>query len=144
MIHYELQCDNGHNFDGWFPGSAAFESQCAAGQIECPRCGTSEVSRALMAPAVGRGAAPPAPPSEPAKPPAAPRAELVSALQKVRELVERNCDYVGADFADQATRMHRGEIAARGIYGETSEIEADTLRDDGVPITSVPWVPRAH
>jgi hypothetical protein len=142
MIHYDLQCAGGHHFDGWFPGSEAFDSQCAAGQVECPRCGTAAVSRALMAPAVSRRAVAASPRKQP-KPAVPAPAELVSALQRVREVVERTCDYVGADFAEQAGQMHRGEIEVRGIYGETSAADAEMLHDDGVPITRVPWLPRA-
>ena len=54
MIHYELQCADGHGFDGWFPGSAAFESQAERGLLSCPICGSAQVRRGLMAPAVPR------------------------------------------------------------------------------------------
>ena len=53
MIHYDLRCaEAGHEFDGWFRDSATFETQAAAGQIECPVCASRQVVRALMAPAV--------------------------------------------------------------------------------------------
>ena len=56
MIHYTLRCDNGHEFDGWFKDSAAFDRQAKRGLVECPGCGATRVSRALMAPAIGAGA----------------------------------------------------------------------------------------
>jgi hypothetical protein len=141
MIHYALRCDEGHGFDGWFPGSTAFENQCGAGLIECPHCGSVTVERALMAPALSRGAVEvlPAEPKATEKPPA----EVVAALQRLREAVERNCDYVGANFAETATQMHRGEIEMRAIYGETSEAEAEALREEGVQVGRIPWVRRA-
>jgi hypothetical protein len=141
MIHYALRCQDGHGFDGWFAGSAAFDRQCDAGLVECPQCGSVKVERALMAPALGRGAVEVLPP-EPKradKPPA----EMIAALQRLREAVERHCDYVGPEFAETATRMHRGEIETRAIYGETSAAEAEALRAEGVPVGRIPWVRRA-
>ncbi|MEM8855042.1 MAG: DUF1178 family protein [Pseudomonadota bacterium] len=54
MIHYALRCTSGHQFDGWFPSSTAFEAQQERGLLTCPECGTNEVERALMSPALGR------------------------------------------------------------------------------------------
>ena len=51
MIHYQLRCSQQHEFDGWFPSSAAFDRQAGAGLVECPHCGDVKVARALMAPA---------------------------------------------------------------------------------------------
>jgi hypothetical protein len=162
MIHYQLRCENGHGFDGWFRDSAAFEAQARAGLLECPSCASTKVERALMAPAIpkkgrpARNATPEAPP-EPATPgarrPAAPLpappsamaarmpAELRALLARLRAEVERTCDYVGRDFAEEARKMHRGESDRRGIYGETSPEEAEALREEGVEFASLPWVP---
>lgn len=136
MIHYALQCDAGHAFDGWFATSTAFDAQVAAHQLECPRCASVAVSRALMAPAIAR-------PAPPALPPLSLPAEMRAVLQKLREVVEQHCDDVGPDFAEQARRMHQGEIESRAIYGQTTEDEAEQLHDDGVPFGRLPWVPRA-
>jgi hypothetical protein len=64
-------------------------------------------------------------------------------LQRVRAEVERNCDYVGGQFADEARRIHRGESDRRGIYGEASPADAEALADEGIEISRIPWVPRA-
>ncbi|WBV44464.1 DUF1178 family protein [Pseudoroseomonas cervicalis] len=160
MIHYQLRCDQDHGFDGWYKDSAAFEKLAAAGLIDCPVCGSDKVQRALMAPAIARTRPAEAPP--PAEPPAAPPAaaqnpppgapqaaagpmpaQLVALLQRMRAEVEKNCDYVGRDFAEEARRMHRGESERRGIYGETSDAEAEALNEEGIDIARLPWVPRA-
>nr|WP_307140196.1 DUF1178 family protein [Pseudoroseomonas cervicalis] len=160
MIHYQLRCDQDHGFDGWYKDSAAFEKLAAARLIDCPVCGSDKVQRALMAPAIARtrDAAPPpaeapaaAPPAAPpAPPPGAPQAaagpmpaQLVALLQRMRAEVEKSCDYVGSDFAEEARRMHRGESERRGIYGETSDAEAEALNEEGIDIARLPWVPRA-
>ena len=50
MIKYQLICEKGHEFEGWFQSSDAFSEQCAAGFLSCPICETVNVRRALMAP----------------------------------------------------------------------------------------------
>jgi hypothetical protein len=152
MIHYTLQCSKAHEFDGWFANSAAFDSQAERGLVECPVCGDVTITRGLMAPAVGKKSNAVA---VPAKAPAALGNGAMAvtgdkipdhvraALQKLRAEVERNCDYVGPDFADEARRIHAGESEARGIYGETTSEQAESLAEDGIAVARIPWIPRA-
>ena len=161
MIRYELRCDQAHEFDGWFKDSAAFDKLAAAGLVECPHCGPTKVAKRLMAPAIpkkGRPASnakaealpapvaasptpPPSPPALPAAALAAMPAELRAMLRHMRTEIEKNCDYVGADFAEEARKIHHGETEARGIFGEASEDEAEALREEGIEIARIPWVP---
>jgi hypothetical protein len=157
MIHYQLQCDQDHEFDGWFNDSAGFEKQAKRGLIECPTCGATKVRRALMAPAVATRDTPdPTPPVkvpvQQVLPPASPPgpqpglpmpARMIAMLQRMRAEVEKNCDYVGPSFAEEARKIHRGEAEQRGIYGETTPDEAEALAEDGIEIHSIPWVPPA-
>jgi len=154
MIHYALRCDAAHAFDGWFRDSATFEKMAARGLVDCPTCGSTRVERALMAPAIGAGAkgkgraaaqAAPMPadaaPAAPAKAASGPMpAQMVAMLQKLRAEVERNCDYVGPRFAEEARRIHDGEAEARGIYGEATADEAAALKEDGIGFETIPWV----
>jgi hypothetical protein len=57
--------------------------------------------------------------------------------------VERNCDYVGDQFAEEARRIHAGDSEKRGIYGETTPEQAEALAEDGIAVARIPWVPRA-
>ena len=152
MIHYQLRCDQDHEFDGWFNGSSGFESQAARGLIECPVCASTRVDRALMAPAVSTRDAPdpkpPVPvPTQQVLPPAGmPQgakmpARLVAMLRQMRAEVEKNCDYVGPNFAEEARKIHHGEVDPHGIYGETTPDEAESLADEGIAIHSIPWIP---
>jgi hypothetical protein len=150
MIHYQLRCSESHGFDGWFNDSASFEKQAKRGLIECPECGSTDVERALMAPSLAKRESLPIP--APAAEPSAAAAEktavrvpaqMLAMLQRMRSEVEKNCDYVGPNFADQARAMHRGEVEAKPIYGETSEEQAESLADEGIAVAKIPWVPRA-
>jgi hypothetical protein len=146
MIHYQLRCDAAHEFDGWFPNSEGFESQAGRGLVVCPVCADTHVTRALMSPGIPRKGERRPQPAEPA--PATPTAggalpdAVRAALQLLRQEVEANCDYVGADFAEEARRIHHGETDRRGIYGESSKAEAEALADEGIDIARIPWVRR--
>jgi hypothetical protein len=149
MIHYQVQCSEGHGFDGWFASAESFDTQARRGLLQCPVCGDTKVARALMAPAVpkkGRTARP-APSTEPPRQVAvAPERmpdHVRARLQRMRAEVERHCDYVGGNFAEEARRIHAGESEARGIYGETTPEEAEALAEDGIEVARIPWVPRA-
>jgi hypothetical protein len=154
MIHYQLRCAAEHEFDGWFASSASFDAQASRGLVECPACGSGQVERALMAPAVPKKGRPARvrrkpEPQEGAR--LAPKAvasdglpdHVRATLQKLRAEVERNCDYVGEAFADEARRIHKGEADARSIYGEATPDEAEALAEEGIEVAKIPWVPRA-
>jgi hypothetical protein len=149
MIHYNLRCDEGHEFDSWFNNSASFEKQAKRGLLECPHCGSPKVDRALMTPNVPRKgritADKPTPPVPqiPAKVADRLPDDVRAMLQKLRAEVEKNCDYVGPEFAEEARRIAKGETDPRGIYGETTPEEAETLAEEGIDIARIPWVPRA-
>ena len=135
MIRYALQCEHGHDFEGWFGASSDFEEQSARGLLECPVCGSKAVSKAIMAPAVsgtkaqGGGPAGPAPDA---------REMMMQAAQAVRRHVEDNFDYVGDAFAREARAIHEGKSEDRGIYGEASGSEVKKLIEDGVPVAPLP------
>ncbi|HEV7457992.1 MAG TPA: DUF1178 family protein [Roseococcus sp.] len=158
MIRFSLRCAEAHEFESWFKDGAAYDRMSAAGLVECPICGDTHVTKALMAPAIrkapgvkGRAEAPAAVPAKPqATPPAAPSgrvaagplpAQMLALLQRMRAEVEKNCDYVGPDFAEEARRIHQGEAEARGIYGEATEEETEALREEGIEVARLPWVP---
>jgi hypothetical protein len=161
MIHYDLRCGDGHEFDGWFKSSAAFDTQALAGLVECPVCAGTSVMRALMTPRLSKGTAAPAEPApapEPkpdqAKAVVAPEAMAVggapalpdqvrAVLQRIRAEVEQKCDYVGTRFAEEARAMHSGDSKRRSIYGETTPDQAEALAEEGIDVARIPWVPRA-
>lgn len=154
MIRFSLRCDNGHEFDSWFKDGAAHARMVEAGLVDCPACGDTRITKALMAPAIpkkGRKPRPPAAPPPAATPePEAPRlaagpmpAQIVALLQRMRSEVEKSCENLGKDFAREARRIHEGDAEPRGIYGEATEAETEALREDGIEVARLPWVPRA-
>ena len=143
MILFNLRCARDHVFEGWFRNGDAYEAQAAAKKVSCPVCGSRKIEKAPMAPRIGKGVskddgAPAAPPAETSEK----AAQLMQALRELRSKVEAESDFVGDRFAEEARRIHYGEVETRSIYGQTSDEEADALRDEGVPFSRIPWLPR--
>lgn len=150
MIHYQLRCADGHDFEGWFRDSTAFEDQSRRGLLTCPHCGAIKVERALMAPSLRTSRSrdrQPEPSPETGSVAMLPD-ELRATLQRLRAEVERHCDDVGDGFAEAARRMHDRKAASgeatRGIYGQTTEPEREALAEEGIEVTRIPWLPRAE
>ena len=133
MILFTLRCAHGHEFEGWFRDGDGFEAQQKAGEIACPECGQTAVEKAVMAPRLGR--------SRETPPPISP-VQFRAALLEMRQQIETHCDYVGNRFAEEARRIHYGEINPHVIYGEASEDESRELTDEGISFGRIPWVPQ--
>jgi hypothetical protein len=135
MIRYALACGAGHDFEGWFGGSDDFDAQSARGLVSCPACGSPEVRKQIMAPAVvtskGKAETTPGPSRE----------MMMEMANQVRRHVEDNFDNVGDAFAREARAIHEGRSEERGIYGEATLREARELLEDGVPVAPLPQVP---
>ena len=138
MIRYDLICANGHAFDAWFSDSAGYERQAEAGLVECPVCGSADVQKRLMAPALAS--------SNRSATPAAdhPLLEHTRAASKLlRELhahVRRHADYVGRAFPEEA-RKRALEEDARPIWGEASREEVRELTEEGISVLPLPPLP---
>jgi hypothetical protein len=133
MILFELRCSAEHHFEAWFRDGATYDRQAAAGGISCPECGDTRIRKALMAPrlAKARGTALDA---------QAAAGELRKALVDLKRQVQANCHYVGAEFPEEARKIHYGDSEARPIYGEATPEQARDLEDEGVAVARIPWV----
>lgn len=145
MKVFNLQCEHGHGFEGWFGSEEDYRSQTDRGLLSCPVCETHTIQRMPSAPRLSLGAA-----TEPAPLPVQSPA-MVDAWastpehQKVQELwmnavrhVLSNTEDVGARFAEEARRIHYGEIEHRNIRGQTTPDEMRALNDEGVEVFSLP------
>jgi hypothetical protein len=156
VIRYSLVCERRHAFESWFASSAAYDKQVARGLVACPTCGSPQVEKAIMAPALGRGVkkkgAARETPAEAAPAEAAPEAapvamiseherELRTKLKELRDHLVKNADNVGRKFPEEARRMHYGEIDHRSIYGEASPEDAKALHEEGIEFHPLPRLP---
>ena len=133
MIKYNLKCENNHNFDAWFSDSSNFEEQNKKNLILCPKCNSTKIEKNIMAPNIG---------SKKQSYTNALKTEknYEKIIRNVRKHVEKNFDYVGDKFADEARAIHYGEKEEREIYGETSVEEAVDLIEEGVNVSPIPGV----
>ena len=135
MIKYRLICGADHEFEGWFRDSADYDFQAGNGLLDCPSCGSGEIRKAVMAPAVARKDHARAGRNQRL---AAIHEDMARAVARAREYVEKNFDYVGEKFPEEARKIHYGETEDRGIYGEASGKEVRELLDEGVQIAPLP------
>jgi len=131
MIKYQLRCDADHEFEGWFRNSSDYDAQASDGMLSCPACGSAKVGKAIMAPAISSS-------ETKAQRVADMRRSIAAAAERARDYVEKNFDYVGERFPEEARKIHYGEKSPRGIYGEASGAEVKALIDEGVEVAPLP------
>jgi hypothetical protein len=140
LIAYNLACSEGHEFEGWFQSSAAYDAQEMQGALACPFCGDDRVRKAVMAPAVrtstyeakGKPDAAISPSDKPDP------QKLRQFMAGYRKFIEDNAEYVGPRFPDEARKIHYGEAEERHIYGESTLAEAREMIEEGIAIAPVP------
>ena len=141
---FDLQCANGHVFEGWFASHEDYDSQQERGLVSCPVCANAQVLKCLSAPRlnVGRHEEKVAPRSDESAPVAAPTPQQMAQLQaavirQMRELV-RSTENVGVRFAEEARRIHDGEADERPIRGTATRDEREALAADGIAVMPIP------
>jgi hypothetical protein len=145
MIRYALNCDQGHDFESWFPSSSAYDKQAKRGLLSCPHCGSAKIDKAIMAPRLsGTNRETPAEAPAPKNPVAmlSPQErEIRAKLKELRDHLTKNAENVGQKFPEQARKMHYGEIEHRSIYGEASPNDAKELHEEGIEFHPLPILP---
>lgn len=147
MIKYSLHCNENHQFEGWFRSSDDCDKQISMGFVDCPLCGSSEVSKSLMAPAVSTSrekSLEEAPATQTAPNDTlmtAGDANMIAALKEMRDTILKNAEDVGDRFADEARKIHKGEAEARGIYGKATQEDVKSLNSEGVACLPLPVLP---
>lgn len=141
---FNLQCDAGHLFEGWFGSHDDYDSQHERGLIACPMCNSAQVQKMPSAPRInsGRTVAPASsqtPGAEVAVAQGSAELAKIQAdyLMRMRDLVG-SAEDVGADFAAQARAIHEGQAQARSIRGTATLQEHQSLAEDGIDFMLVP------
>ena len=133
MIVFDLECINGHNFEGWFEDSNTFMQQQENGQITCPVCNTAFVEQKLSPVAVKTSSR-----SLVKDRTRANQTAMIELSEKINEFVEKNFENVGADFTKEALKMHYGTTNKRNIRGSTTPEEDKILDKEGIPVIKLP------
>jgi hypothetical protein len=138
MIIFDLACNNGHRFEGWFQSAEAFDAQLAAKLVSCPSCGSGEIRRVPSAVHLSR--APEAAPPPVTAAMVDPRSEWLNAYRKLVAAIVANSEDVGTEFAEEARKIHYLETPARSIHGQASEKEFESLHEEGIEVFRLPVI----
>lgn len=137
MIVFDLACQCGYQFEGWFHDSSDFQLQLTSGLIFCPVCNGSHIRKILSAVAVhtSRDLSD----TTQANQQILSEAEVAQrALHVVQKFVEQNFDDVGTEFTEQALKMHFGASTPRNIRGVATSAEEEILKKEGIELLKVP------
>ena len=130
MIAYDLQCINGHSFEGWFEDNQAYLAQKKKGLIACPVCNDTEVSRIPSTFSIKGSAIP--------RKISLQEENLKKIGKEIVDFVEKNFDDVGCDFAKEALKIHYGVEQPRNIRGISTKEEEKMLKEEGIQFLKIP------
>ncbi len=130
MIAFDMECSQGHVFEGWFDSLKSFEEQKAKKLVKCPYCDDTNVRKIISQVAVKRAG------SEVQKAPEA--IDYQRLAKEVIDYIHKNSDDVGTRFAAEALKMHYGVTEKRNIRGSATYDEEKTLKEEGVQFFKLP------
>jgi hypothetical protein len=150
-ILYQLRCENQHQFEGWFPSIAQFESQKKQGLLRCPMCGIMDVDRDIMSPRLGKNKN-----KKSNKPKQSQRLKQLQRevqstnemmmgtrvkdmMRTVRDIIKRECEFVGDRFVEEVRKYEQGDRNDK-FYGTPTKQQTQQLMDEGVDLFVIPDV----
>ena len=134
MIKYDMICMNEHVFESWFNSSDGCDEQLAQNAVECPVCGDTGVSKAIMAPNI----------SAKKNRTNTDYKNAIDEEKAARDWIKKNCDDVGDKFADEVRAMHYGDKEERNVQGTASVEDAQKLHDEGIDIINLGSTRKEH
>ena len=137
MIKYNLICECGKTFESWFSSSSEFDSLCKKNYIKCIFCSSSNVKKSLMAPNITNK-------SNKLIKKNSFENKLKKQLIEFRKYIEKNCENVGENFTKEARSIHYDKKNSKGIYGKATQEETSELLEEGIDITTIPWVDKSE
>ena len=135
MIKYNLKCKNNHEFESWFSDSIEFEKLSIKKMIECTFCGTRLIKKSIMSPSVLTNE------EKISKKKSLKKIQKMREdLLKMRNFVEKNFENVGKDFPREVRNIYYDKRKNKNIYGHATDEETEALKDEGIELTTIPWV----
>jgi len=142
MITFDLACNCGNIFEGWFQDRQDFQSQQEHCQLVCPACGGQDIHKVLSPVGVKRGepltrqTENPEPANE-----TDPVEAAVRILEKIQDYVVKNFENVGTQLTEKTLKMRYGVEEPRNIRGVATEAEEKLLKDEGIELLKIPLPP---
>ena len=160
MIKYKLKCKSiycseQNEFDGWFQSIEAFENQMQSGLINCPICGDDNIIKLLATPNVRKSKSKISKNIEFQNASGVSNSEksylgnekiknITTMLRTIKKEIQKNSMFVGDEFVSKARSMKEGKIKERPIHGHGTKKEVQELRDEGIDVVNIPWIPDDH
>ena len=134
MIIFNLLCQTcNYSFEGWFENSKEYQIQNKKNLINCPSCNSSRIKKGLMAPNVSKKSN-----SKDKKI----KKSVASNIKKLKTIIEKNFEYVGSNFSEEAKKIKYGESKDRSIYGEATIEQTKELVEENIDIVPLPFSPK--
>ena len=131
MIVFNLSCsDCDYSFEGWFENTKDYNKQINQGLVSCPSCNRIHIKKGLMAPNVAKKSN-----SKASKK----NKSIASNVKRLKEIIEKEFDYVGDKFTEEAKKIKYGETKERAIYGEASIEQTKELMEEHIDILPLPF-----
>ena len=135
MIKYNLKCKNKHEFESWFSDSKEFEKLRSKNMIECVFCQTKSVTKSIMSPRIANKVK-----EKKTNPSSKQIKKMRKDLLKIRKFVEKNFEYVGDNFSREVRNVYYDKKKNKNIYGTATPEETEELKEEGIELTTIPWV----
>jgi len=134
MIVFNLICKICFaEFEGWFESTKEFNSQKRKKIINCPSCNSASIIRSLAAPNLSA--------KNNSKKDIQLKKAVSNNIKKYKKIVEKNFDYVGDKFTEEAKKMKYGEKEEKPIYGEATIEQTRELAEEEINVVPLPWAP---
>jgi hypothetical protein len=133
MIKYNLICKCKKTFESWFASSSEFDSLCKKKLIRCIYCDSLKVKKTVMAPNLQSKSNKISKKSKIEK-------NIKKELINFRKFIEKNCINVGNNFTSEARKIHYDKKSSKGIYGKATAEETSELQEEGIEVSTIPWI----
>lgn len=130
MIVFDLECSQGHVFEGWFDSLESFEEQNLKDLVNCPSCNDSQIKRVMSPVAVKKFYSENRKVAEPI--------DYKKLAKEVVHYIKNNFEDVGSSFAGEALKIHYGVSEKRSIRGSATSEEEKTLNEEGIEFFKFP------
>ena len=137
MIKYNLICKCGNTFESWFSSSSEFDFLCKKKLVKCIYCESSTVKKTVMAPNLSSKSNKVFKKTKLEK-------KIKKQLLDFRKYIEKNCKNVGENFTREARSIHYDKKTSESIYGKATAEETTELLEEGIEVTTIPWVDKSE
>ena len=134
MIIYDLKCEKGHTFEGWFKDQQTWTLQSSQKLVSCPVCSSTNIEMVPFSITImGKDSRAENKLQEKEISPA-------GTLRMLHQYIDKNFEDVGDKFAEIALKIHYGDEEKRNIKGTSTPQEEDNLKEEGVQFIKVPFL----